>query len=48
MSYESMMRAFGEVVGRRPRILRVPVLTPTLSSYWVGSSPPYRRASRVR
>jgi uncharacterized protein YbjT (DUF2867 family) len=36
MSYESMMRAFGEVVGRRPRILRVPVLTPTLSSYWVG------------
>jgi uncharacterized protein YndB with AHSA1/START domain len=36
MSYEAMMRAFGEVVGRRPRILRVPVLTPTLSSYWVG------------
>jgi len=36
MSYESMMRAFGEVVGRRPRIFRVPVLTPTLSSYWVG------------
>jgi uncharacterized protein YbjT (DUF2867 family) len=36
MSYEAMMRAFGEVVGRRPRIFRVPVLTPTLSSYWVG------------
>jgi uncharacterized protein YndB with AHSA1/START domain len=31
-----MMRAFGEVVGRRPYILRVPVLTPTLSSYWLG------------
>lgn len=36
LSYEAMMRAFGEVVGRSPSILRVPVLTPTLSSYWVG------------
>jgi hypothetical protein len=27
-SYEAMMRQFGEVVGRRPRILRVPVLSP--------------------
>jgi uncharacterized protein YbjT (DUF2867 family) len=36
LSYEAMMRAFGEVVGRHPRIMPVPVLTPTLSSYWVG------------
>jgi uncharacterized protein YbjT (DUF2867 family) len=36
LSYEQMMRIFGEVVGKRLRILRVPVLTPTLSSYWLG------------
>lgn len=36
LSYEEMMRIFGEVVGRRPLILRVPVLTPKLSSYWLG------------
>jgi len=36
LSYESMMREFGEVVGRHPRILRVPVLSPRLSSYWLG------------
>ena len=36
VSYEEMMRQFGEVVGRHPRILRVPVLTPRLSSYWLG------------
>jgi uncharacterized protein YbjT (DUF2867 family) len=36
LSYEAMMRVFGEVIGRRPRILRVPVLSPRLSSYWLG------------
>jgi uncharacterized protein YbjT (DUF2867 family) len=36
LSYEAMMRIFGDVIGRPPRILRVPVLTPTLSSYWLG------------
>jgi uncharacterized protein YbjT (DUF2867 family) len=36
LSYEDVMRQYGEVVGKRPRILRVPVLTPTLSSYWLG------------
>ena len=36
LSYEDMMRQFGDVVGRRPRILRVPVLSPRLSSYWLG------------
>ena len=30
------MLAFGEVVGRRTRIIRVPVLSPRLSSYWLG------------
>lgn len=36
LSYEAMMRQFGEVVGRRPRIVPVPVLTPRLSSYWLA------------
>jgi hypothetical protein len=31
-----MMRRFAAVVGKSPRILRVPVLTPRLSSYWLG------------
>jgi hypothetical protein len=30
-----MMRQFGELVGRRPLIVPVPVLTPRLSSYWL-------------
>jgi uncharacterized protein YbjT (DUF2867 family) len=36
LSYEDMMRQFGDMVGRRARILRVPVLSPRLSSYWLG------------
>ncbi|MEJ2514640.1 MAG: SDR family oxidoreductase [Gammaproteobacteria bacterium] len=36
LSYEDLMRIFGEIVGKNPRIIRVPVLTPTLSSYWLG------------
>jgi uncharacterized protein YbjT (DUF2867 family) len=36
LTYEEMMLAFGEVVGRRPRIICVPVLSPRLSSYWLG------------
>jgi uncharacterized protein YbjT (DUF2867 family) len=36
LSYEQVMRQYGEIVGKRPRILRVPVLTPTLSAYWLG------------
>ncbi len=36
LTYEAMMRQFGEVVGRRPRIVPVPVLTPRLSSYWLA------------
>ncbi len=36
LTYQDMMLAFGEVVGKRPRIVRVPVLSPRLSSYWLG------------
>lgn len=36
VSYESMMRRFATIAGRNPVILRVPVLTPRLSSYWLG------------
>jgi uncharacterized protein YbjT (DUF2867 family) len=36
LSYADMMRQFGEVVGRQPRIIPVPVLTPKLSSYWLA------------
>ncbi|MGY1615865.1 SDR family oxidoreductase [Geodermatophilus sp. SYSU D00691] len=37
MTYEEMMQRYAQVAGlRRRRILRVPVLTPSLSSHWVG------------
>ena len=36
LSYEELMRVFGELVGRKPVIVPVPVLSPTLSSYWLG------------
>ncbi len=36
LSYEEVMRQYGQAVGRHPRIVRVPVLTPTLSAYWLG------------
>ncbi|NGP52950.1 SDR family oxidoreductase [Thioalkalivibrio sp. XN8] len=36
LSYEELMRSYGELVGRRPFIVPVPVLSPTLSSYWLG------------
>ena len=35
LTYEQIMRQYGELVGRQPRILPVPVLTPRLSSYWL-------------
>jgi hypothetical protein len=31
-----MMQQFGEIVGRNRRIIAVPLLTPALSSYWLG------------
>jgi uncharacterized protein YbjT (DUF2867 family) len=35
VTYEAIMRCYGRLVGRRPRIVPVPVLTPRLSSYWL-------------
>ncbi|HSO07889.1 MAG TPA: SDR family oxidoreductase [Pelomicrobium sp.] len=37
LTYEDMMRELADVAGkRRPTIVPVPVLTPKLSSYWLG------------
>ena len=36
LTYAQMMRQFGELVGRRPLILPVPLLTPQLSSHWLN------------
>lgn len=35
LTYAEIMRRYGELVGKRPRIIPVPVLTPRLSSYWL-------------
>jgi uncharacterized protein YbjT (DUF2867 family) len=46
LSYEELMREFGEIVGKKPLIISVPVLTPHLSSYWLRlvTSVPYNIA----
>jgi uncharacterized protein YbjT (DUF2867 family) len=36
LSYEEVMRQYGECVGKQPRIIRVPMLTPSMSAYWLG------------
>lgn len=36
LTYEELIRQFGDLVGRRPLIVPVPVLTPKLSSYWLN------------
>lgn len=36
LTYKEMMERFGSILGRVLYILPVPVLTPRLSSYWVG------------
>jgi uncharacterized protein YbjT (DUF2867 family) len=37
LTYRAMMDRFATIIGRRrPFVVRVPVLTPRLSSYWVG------------
>jgi uncharacterized protein YbjT (DUF2867 family) len=44
LSYREMMRQFTDVAGRRPpAIIRAPVLTPRLSSYWVSLFTPVSR-----
>ncbi len=35
MTYAEIMRTYGALVGKRPFIIPVPVLTPRLSSYWL-------------
>ncbi len=36
LTYEQMMRRYAELTARRRFILKVPVLSPTLSSHWIG------------
>ena len=36
LTYKDLMRQFGDLVGRHPLIVPVPVLTPRLSSYWLN------------
>jgi len=36
LTYEQMMRRYATLTGRRRFILKVPVLSPTLSSHWIG------------
>ena len=35
VTYEQIMRCYGRQVGRHPRIIAVPVLSPRISSYWL-------------
>lgn len=35
LSYADLLRQFGDVVGRRVRIVPLPVISPRLSSYWL-------------
>lgn len=35
LSYDELMRQYGDAVGKRPLIVPVPVLSPRLSSYWL-------------
>lgn len=36
VTYEQMMRSYARITGRRRLIVKVPVLTPSLSSHWIG------------
>jgi len=36
LTYEQMMRRYAELTGRRRFIVKVPVLSPTLSAHWIG------------
>jgi uncharacterized protein YbjT (DUF2867 family) len=50
LTYQEIMDIYGSFVGKRPRVIPVPVLTPRLSSYWlyfVTSVPPTTAMSLV-
>ncbi|SFF77074.1 Uncharacterized conserved protein YbjT, contains NAD(P)-binding and DUF2867 domains [Halopelagius inordinatus] len=36
LTYGEMLARVGEQMGRKPRLIEIPVLSPGLSSYWVG------------
>jgi uncharacterized protein YbjT (DUF2867 family) len=36
LRYQDLLAQFGRIAGKRPRLINVPVLTPRLSSYWLG------------
>ncbi len=36
LTYEDMLRRFATLTGRKRLIVKVPVLTPTLSAHWIG------------
>lgn len=42
LTYREMMERFARIAGRHPLIISVPLLTPKLSSYWVGLVTPVR------
>ena len=42
LTYRQMIEHIGELRGRRPRIVEVPVLSPRLSSYWLHIVTPVR------
>lgn len=47
LTYKEMMERFAAVEGRRLWIIPVPVLTPKLSSYWVGLVTPVKAAIAI-
>lgn len=47
MTYRAMMERFAAIEGRRLLIIPVPLLTPKLSSYWVGFVTPVKPAIAI-
>jgi uncharacterized protein YbjT (DUF2867 family) len=47
ISYKEMLERFARLEGKRLRIIPVPVLTPRLSSYWVGLVTPVKAAIAI-
>ncbi len=47
LTYREMMERFAAIEGKRLLIIPVPVLTPTLSSYWVGLVTPVKPAMAI-